>query len=131
MDEEAEYVVPSDEEERREAREAGERALKSLREARGYLAKASSWGLVDLFGGNFISGALKHARLAEARHDTTHWSVVGRVQDYQILDPDLADADQPYSILPQVTAIGRWRNFAPGLRRRCRSGGRGCRARPA
>ena len=53
MDEEAEYVVPSDEEERREAREAGERALKSLRE--------------DLFGGNFISGALKHARLAEAR----------------------------------------------------------------
>jgi len=54
-------------------------------------------------------------RLAEARHDTTHWSLVGRVQDYQILDPDLADDEQPYSILPQVTAIGRWRDFAPGL----------------
>ncbi len=54
-------------------------------------------------------------RLAEARHDTAHWSLVGRVRDYQILDPDLADPDQPYSILPQVTATGRWRNFAPGL----------------
>jgi len=54
-------------------------------------------------------------RLAEARHDTTHWSVTGRVQDYQILDPDLTDAEQPYSILPQVTAIGHWRDFAPGL----------------
>lgn len=54
-------------------------------------------------------------RLAEARHDTTHWSLVGRVQDYQILDPDLADAERPYSILPQVAAIGRWRDVAPGL----------------
>jgi LPS-assembly protein len=54
-------------------------------------------------------------RLAEARHDTAHWSLVGRVQDYQILDPDLADDEQPYSILPQVAAIGRWRDLAPGL----------------
>ena len=53
-------------------------------------------------------------RLAEARHDTTHWSVVGRVQDYQILDPDLADADQPYSILPPglgATVRGEAANF--------------------
>ncbi len=54
-------------------------------------------------------------RLAEARHDTTHWSLVGRVQDYQMLDPDLTDDEQPYSILPQVAAVGRWRDFAPGL----------------
>lgn len=86
MDEEAEYVVPSDEEERREAREAGERALKSLREARGHLAKASSWGFVDLFGGNFISGALKHARLAEARE------AIGQAKrDVQAFQKELGD----------------------------------------
>lgn len=86
MDEEAEYVVPSDEEERREAREAGEHALKSLRETRGYLAKASSWGLIDLFGGNFISGALKHARLAEARE------AIGQAKrDVQAFQKELGD----------------------------------------
>jgi LPS-assembly protein len=54
-------------------------------------------------------------RLAEARHDTTHWSVTGRVQNYQILDPELDQDDGPYSILPQVGVVGRWRDFAPGL----------------
>lgn len=86
MDEEAEYYVPSDEEERREAREAGERALKSLKEARGYLAKASSWGLVDLFGGNFISGALKHAHLGEARE-----AIVQAKRDIQAFQQELGD----------------------------------------
>jgi len=54
-------------------------------------------------------------RLAEARHDTTHWSVTGRIQNYQILDPELDESDEPYSILPQVGVVGHWRNFAPGL----------------
>lgn len=86
MEEEAEYTVPSDDEERREAREAGEQALKSLKEARGYLAKASSWGLVDIFGGNFISGALKHAHLAEARD-----AIVQARRDVQAFQNELGD----------------------------------------
>ncbi|MGN0071945.1 MAG: hypothetical protein ACI361_08960 [Atopobiaceae bacterium] len=86
MDEEAEYTVPSDDEERREARKAGEQALKSLKEARGYLAKASSWGLVDIFGGNFISGALKHAHLAEARD-----AIVQAKRDVQAFQNELGD----------------------------------------
>jgi len=54
-------------------------------------------------------------RFAEARSDSSQWSFIGRVQDYQVLDPELpADAD-PYSILPQVIAVGRWRGFTPGL----------------
>ena len=55
-------------------------------------------------------------RSLEARHDTEHWSFIGRVQDYQMLDPGLPDDEQPYVILPQVTAIGRWADLAPGLR---------------
>jgi LPS-assembly protein len=79
-------------------------------------AHASDDQYFEDFGVGFEGTSVTHLnRLAEARHDTTHWSLVGRVQDYQILDPDLGDAERPYSILPQVMAIGRWRNFAPGL----------------
>ena len=43
------------EKERREAIEAGQRALNSLRAAQKELESARNWGLVDLFGGGFIS----------------------------------------------------------------------------
>jgi LPS-assembly protein len=54
-------------------------------------------------------------RLVELRSDSTHWSLTGRVQDYQVLDPELAAGDEPYSILPQVAAVGRWHDLVPGV----------------
>lgn len=79
-------------------------------------AHASDDRYFEDFGVGFEGTSVTHLnRVAEARHDSTHWSIVGRVQDYQILDPDLADAERPYTILPQVTATGRWRDLAPGL----------------
>jgi LPS-assembly protein len=79
-------------------------------------AHASDDQYFEDFGVGFEGTSITYLnRLAEARHDTTNWSLVARVQDYQILDPDLTDAEQPYSILPQVAAIGRWRDLAPGL----------------
>ena len=73
-------------------------------------AHASDDQYFEDFGVGFEGTSITYLnRLAEARHDTTNWSLVARVQDYQILDPDLTDAEQPYSILPQVAAIGRWR----------------------
>ena len=79
-------------------------------------AHASDQQYFEDFGVGFEGTSVTFLnRLAEARHDTTHWSVTGRVQDYQILDPDLAESDEPYSILPQVGVVGRWRHFAPGL----------------
>ena len=50
----------------REAIEAGERALVSLRRADEKLSSARTWGIIDLIGGNFFSGMLKHSRLAGA-----------------------------------------------------------------
>ena len=47
---------------------AGERALESLQEADVALAGASTWGLFDIFGGNFLSGMLKHSRIKDARY---------------------------------------------------------------
>ena len=47
------------EKEKREAIEAGQRALSSLRTAKENLNSAKNWGLVDMFGGGFFSTMLK------------------------------------------------------------------------
>ena len=51
----------------REAIEAGERALSSLRNARNSLSSARGWGLFDLFGGRNVSGFIKHMKIGDAR----------------------------------------------------------------
>ena len=55
------------EKERNEAIDAGERALTSLRAARGELQSAGNWGLLDLFGGGMISGLVKHSKMGNAQ----------------------------------------------------------------
>ena len=50
----------------REAVDAGERALSSLRTAEARLNSASTWGFLDLFGGNFITGLIKHSQVNDA-----------------------------------------------------------------
>ena len=49
-----------------EAIDAGERALSSLKRARDYLNSAGNWGLLDLFGGNLITGLVKHSKMHDA-----------------------------------------------------------------
>ena len=51
----------------REAIIAGENALNSLYEARTKLKKAGDWGLLDIFGGDMLSGLMKHGRINEAK----------------------------------------------------------------
>ena len=53
--------------EKREAIEAGERALQSLRCAQDNLNSAKNWGVVDLFGGGFISTMVKHSKMDRAQ----------------------------------------------------------------
>ncbi|MGB7738637.1 MAG: LPS-assembly protein LptD [Steroidobacteraceae bacterium] len=54
-------------------------------------------------------------RYVELRHDMAAWSFNARAQGYQVIDSTLAAADEPYRIAPQLTALGRWRDFAGGL----------------
>ena len=49
------------EKEKREAIEAGRRALNSLQTAKENLNSAKNWGLVDMFGGGFFTTMLKHS----------------------------------------------------------------------
>lgn len=51
------------EKEKREAIEAGRRALNSLQAAKENLNSAKNWGLVDMFGGGFFTTMLKHSRI--------------------------------------------------------------------
>ncbi len=51
----------------REARDAGVRALNSLRRAQQQLQKARNWGYLDILGGGLISSMIKHSRISEAQ----------------------------------------------------------------
>lgn len=51
----------------REAIEAGERALHSLRDAKSSLSSARGWGVVDIFGGRGLSGLIKHVKIGDAK----------------------------------------------------------------
>lgn len=53
--------------EKREAIEAGERALNSLRCAQRELDSARNWGFFDMFGGRGISTFVKHSKMNNAQ----------------------------------------------------------------
>jgi hypothetical protein len=55
------------EREKREAVEAGYRALQSLNSAKAELNSAKNWGLIDLFGGGTITGLIKHSKMGNAQ----------------------------------------------------------------
>ena len=47
-----------------EAIVAADDALKHLEKADDYLKSARNWGVLDIFGGNLITGLFKHGRMA-------------------------------------------------------------------
>jgi len=56
------------EREKREAKQAGEVALKSLRRAKQELNGARGWGIYDMLGGGMFSTLIKHGKMNNARH---------------------------------------------------------------
>ena len=78
----------------REAISAGERALSSLRAAQNSLNSASGWGFLDMFGGNLITGLIKHSKVSDAsryvdaaKRDMAYFQNELRdIQDLQDLD---------------------------------------------
>lgn len=57
------------EKEKREAIAAGDRALYSLRAAQENLNSAKNWGIWDMFGGGFLSTAIKQSKMDDARRN--------------------------------------------------------------
>ena len=56
------------EKEKREAIEAGESALRSLREAKHELNKARGWGIYDIVNGGLLTTLIKHSKINKAEH---------------------------------------------------------------
>ena len=91
------YEVYDRNKEIREAIRAGERALDSLQEANRQLNSAGNWGLVDIFGGNTISGLMKHMKVNnasrcvdDARRDlATFRDELGDIRDVENLNIDI------------------------------------------
>jgi hypothetical protein len=72
--------------ERREAIEAGERALDSLREARSYISSAKGFGLWDILGGGTFVSFFKHMKIDRARQ------AIDRARyDLQVFSRELRD----------------------------------------
>ncbi len=57
------------EKEKREAIDAGDRALRSLREAQDNLRSAKNWGIWDMFGGGFFSTMVKRSKMDQAKQN--------------------------------------------------------------
>ena len=57
------------EKEKREAIEAGRRALNSLQTAKENLNSAKNWGLADMFGGGYFTTMLKHSKMDQAKQN--------------------------------------------------------------
>ena len=55
------------EKEKREAIDAGNKALESLRTAKENLDRAHNWGLFDMFAGGLISSLAKRSKMNQAR----------------------------------------------------------------
>ena len=53
--------------EMKEAMDAGERALSSLRNAQRKLNSAGNWGLLDMFGGGLFSTIMKRSKMDDAQ----------------------------------------------------------------
>ena len=83
----------------REAIEAGERALRSLKEARSNLGSARGWGVVDMLGGRGLSGLIKHVKIGDARSSLNRAKAdldrfsreLSDVRDIQGLDIEIGD----------------------------------------
>ena len=88
----------------REAIQAGERALMSLRKAEAKLTSASNWGLWDIFGGGLISGIAKHNKMNEA---TTYMEEAKR--NLTTFQSELRDVNGTYNL---SLDIGGFLSFA-------------------
>lgn len=88
----------------REAINAGEKALYSLREAQNNLQSARNWGIFDMFGGGFITDMIKHSKLGNA---STYME--NAKYDLQVFQRELRDV---YINLDMRIDVGGFLSFA-------------------
>ncbi len=85
---------------------AGERALESLKQAQQKLDRAKSWGIFDIFGGDFFGTFMKHSRMREA---TDHMESAKR--NLQLFQRELRDVDKKINLNMNVGGFLSFADF--------------------
>jgi len=92
--------------EMREAVEAGEKVLITLKAAQKELNSAGNWGLFDLFGGGLITDFIKHSRLNGAVK-----SMEQAKHDLRIFQRELQDVEIPMDLHVEVEGFLKFADF--------------------
>ena len=82
----------SESKEIREAIQAGEAALSSLRKAQAKLDSTRNWGIFDIVGGGFMSSLIKHSRMDDAQEYMEEAGQNLRRFEKELQDVSLSDA---------------------------------------
>jgi len=62
----------------------------------------------DLGNSQTVASQTNLDRFVDVGYRATNWSLLGRFQSYQTIDPLIAAEDRPYERLPQLLFNGRW-----------------------
>lgn len=90
----------------KEAIDAGERALNSLKCAKSRMDSAKNWGLFDMFGGGMLSSMVKHSQM---RNATSYMEDAKR--DLQIFQRELQDINVSMNLKIEVGSFLTFADF--------------------
>ena len=92
--------------EMKEALDAGERALSSLRKAQGKLNSAGNWGLLDMFGGGLFSTIMKRSKMDDAQQ-----LMEAAKSDLKRFQRELKDVNIPLDLRMEVGSFLSFADF--------------------
>lgn len=92
--------------EMKEAMNAGEQALRSLREAREKLGSAKNWGIFDMLGGGFITDLVKRSKMDDAA------GLMEQAKyDLQVFQRELKDVHIPVDMRMEISGFLSFADF--------------------
>lgn len=92
--------------EMKEAMDAGERALSSLRNAQEKLNSAGNWGLFDMFGGGLFSTIMKRSKMDDAQQ-----LMEAAKSDLKRFQRELKDVNIPLDLRMEVGSFLSFADF--------------------
>ena len=92
--------------EMKEAMDAGERALATLKSAQEKLNSASNWGLFDMFGGGLLSTVMKRSKMTDAQN-----LMEAAKLDLKRFQKELKDVNVPLNLRIEVGSFLSFADF--------------------
>lgn len=92
--------------EMKEAMDAGERALATLKSAQEKLNSASNWGIFDMFGGGLFSTVMKRSKMSDAQN-----LMETAKMDLKLFQKELKDVNVPLDLRIEVGSFLSFADF--------------------